>query len=307
MSSNRLGRLSGFSNATEVTSGVRHLRTGNLLTRIARTASLLVVSALFMVGMHGIEPAHAAEPISTWDTVRYHLFGTAELHQDTDGQVVRLEVPDKALDAAIVPVVIQGRIAQGAERHIDRIWLIIDGNPSPLAAEFRLTPRSGRADIETRVRIDKPGEVRVITRLNDGSLHHVSHYVKASGGCSVPMNKDPDPNDPEYGDIHLRLRGTPVQGQPLLAQLMIKHPNSSGFAVHPITRIPQTAHFVRQIRVDYAGSPILEAEVDFSISENPNFRFWFTPDGDGEFKAVVIDSDDRRYSESMMIQPRTVN
>ncbi len=253
------------------------------------------------------EPIQDANPISTWDILRYRLFGDAELRQDPDGQVVTLEVPERALDAAVVPVVIQGRVAQGAERHIDRIWLVIDGNPSPLAAEFKLTPRSGRADIETRVRIDKPGEVRVITRLNDGTLHHVSRYVKASGGCSVPMNKDPDPTDPDYGDIHLRLRGTPVRGQPLLAQLMVKHPNTSGFAIDPMTQIPQTAHFVRHIQVDYAGAPVLEAEIDFSISENPNFRFWFTPDGDGEFKAVVVDSDDRRFSESMMIQPRNSN
>jgi sulfur-oxidizing protein SoxY len=35
--------------------------------------------------------------------------------------------------------------------------------------------------------------------------------------------------------------------------------------------------------------------VDFSISENPNFRVYFVPTGDSELKAEVIDTNDLRF------------
>ncbi len=45
----------------------------------------------------------------------------------------------------------------------------------------------------------------------------------------------------------------------------------------------------------YDGKPVFSADVDFSISENPNFRFWFQPQGDGELRATVVDSRELRF------------
>ncbi len=244
------------------------------------------------------------DPSAVWQALRFQLFGADEIRSDTAGQVITLNVPDRAMDASVVPVGIEGRLLRDDSRRIERIWLVIDGNPSPLAAEFRFMQLSARADIETRVRIDKPGQVRAIARLSDGSLHQAAHHVQASGGCSVPMNKDPDRQAPDYGDVRLRLRGTPVQGEPLLAQLMVRHPNSSGFAINPSTQQPQSAHFVRHFSVRYGNAAVLEADIDFSISENPNFRFWVMPEGDGEMSVRVVDSDDRQFAQTMMIRPR---
>ncbi len=58
---------------------------------------------------------------------------------------------------------------------------------------------------------------------------------------------------------------------------MISHPNDSGLAMDQVTRAYANPHFVRQVSVRYAGKPVMDADVDFSISENPNFRFYFMP------------------------------
>jgi sulfur-oxidizing protein SoxY len=61
---------------------------------------------------------------------------------------------------------------------------------------------------------------------------------------------------------------------------------------------------VRRIDISYAGTPIMSAEVDFSISENPNFRFWFMPEGEGELHAEVVDTNALRFESSLQIRPR---
>jgi sulfur-oxidizing protein SoxY len=45
----------------------------------------------------------------------------------------------------------------------------------------------------------------------------------------------------------------------------------------------------------------MDAEVDFSLSDNPNFRFFFTPEEKGELKIEVEDTHDRKFSHSLNI------
>ncbi len=80
---------------------------------------------------------------------------------------------------------------------------------------------------------------------------------------------------------------------------MISHPNNSGLAMDQSSRLFTPAHFVRKIDISYGGKPVMSADVDFSISENPNFRFYFVPQGEGELTAQVIDSNDLRFESKL--------
>ena len=83
----------------------------------------------------------------------------------------------------------------------------------------------------------------------------------------------------------------------------VSHPNSSGLAMDQLTRLFVPPHFVRRVEVSFAGEPVMTADVDFSISENPNFRFYFVPAREGELKAVIVDSKDLRFESSVAIKP----
>jgi sulfur-oxidizing protein SoxY len=238
-------------------------------------------------------PARAAgydeDANAIWTKVRQGLFALRPIAEDTTPLVV-LEAPARAEDAAVVPIAIRAQTMQTAQRYVDKVYLIIDHNPSPLAAVFRFTPESGRADVETRVRIEDYTTVRAIAEMNDGSLHMVTRYVKASGGCSAAADKDPAAALAGVGRMKFRVVGPVKPGVPALAQLMISHPNSSGLAMNQVTRLYAPPYFVRSVAVTYRGKPVMSADVDFSISENPNFRFYFVPQGDGELLATVVDS-----------------
>ena len=68
-----------------------------------------------------------------------------------------------------------------------------------------------------------------------------------------------------------------------------------------VTRSYATPHFVRSVEVRYGGKLVMSADVDFSISENPNFRFYFVPDGEGELDAKVVDNQDLEFTARMKL------
>ncbi|MCX8003526.1 MAG: quinoprotein dehydrogenase-associated SoxYZ-like carrier [Burkholderiaceae bacterium] len=246
----------------------------------------------------------APDPESSpvWHKVRASLFPGVRFAAGAE-RVIRLETPARAEDAAIVPVAIRAQFGQSRERYIDRLWLIVDKNPSPLAAEFQFTPASGRAEIETRIRIEEYTHVRAVARTSDGTYYQVVNYVKASGGCSAPAGKDAALAKANLGRMRLRVQEAVEPGAPALAQLMISHPNDTGLAMDQVTRLYAPPHFVRRVEVTYEGVPVMIADVDFSISENPNFRFYFEPGDGGELRARVVDSQDLTFTASLRVEP----
>lgn len=243
----------------------------------------------------------AVPDTEVWQSLRTSVFGSRPIELDTDG-IIDLEAPYRAQDAATVPVAIRTGIRQTPDRHIRLVYLFVDRNPSPIAAIFRFTPDSGRADIETRIRIEEYTPVRAVAELNDGSLYLAQRFVKAAGGCSAPAGKDPMAALARLGRMKFHLDQAVVFGEPNLAQLMISHPNHSGLAMDQLSRHFVPAYFVRRVAVTYAGRPVMSAEVDFSISENPNFRFYFVPREAGDLRAEVVDTRDLRFESALSIQ-----
>lgn len=142
--------------------------------------------------------------------------------------------------------------------------------------------------------------MRAVAEMNDGRLFMTKRYVKAAGGCSAPYGTAPD-FDAFKPRLKLRLDASVVPGQPNLAQLMIQHPNSSGLARDQLTQLFIPPYYVRSIDVTYAGKLVLSAQVDFSISENPNVRFYFVPRETGELKVVAVDTKERRIEGAVQV------
>ena len=202
----------------------------------------------------------------------------------------------------MVPVAIRAQFAQTPERNIKRAWLVIDNNPSPIAAIFEYTIDSGRADIETRVRIDEYGFVRAIAETNDGKLYMHTRFVKASGGCSAAPGTDAQAALASMGKMKLRVQEeSPQPGALSVAQLIVSHPNHSGLAMDQYTRQFTPAHFVRRIDVSYRGKPVLSADLDFAISENPNLRFYFNAKDAGDLKVNVVDSEELKFGTAVKV------
>ena len=273
-----------------------------MLTRFARYGKF-AAAILLLIPVLAAAAGPTAPPESVmWPKLRAYLFQDRAISDDAS-KLIELIAPDRAQDAAVMPVVIKAKLPQTPERYIKTIHLILDDNPGPVAAVFHLTPASGRADIETRVRVEQYTYLRAVVETNDGSLSMVTKYVKASGGCSAPAGRDSTEAARDLGKMRLSVAETPMLNEPVMAQLMIRHPNHSGLVMDQLTRLHQPPHYVRRVEVAYAGEPVMSADMDISISENPNFRFYFIPAAAGDLTARASDSEELEFATSIGIAP----
>jgi sulfur-oxidizing protein SoxY len=233
-----------------------------------------------------------------WEALRPKLFGSR--HVEAAASQVQLIVPLRAAYGASVPVKIVSRVPQRPDLHVRRLVLVVDKNPSPVAATVELTPRLGQADFETRLRVDEYSHIRVVTELSNGELHTDSRYVKVSGGCSAPPNRD---QLAHIGRTVVRLLAPADPGRPVAAEVTVAHPNDTGFELNQRTLHYFPPHFVRAIRMLYGADVVFDADLDFSISENPTLRFNFVPvPEERELRAEVVDSRDGQFSGALTVR-----
>ncbi len=231
-----------------------------------------------------------------WDKLREKLFPGRTLKP---GQgTVQVVAPLRAAYGASVPVKVLSKLPQRAELYVRKVYLVVDKNPSPIAAVLDLTTEVGQADFETRLRVDEYSHVRVISELSNGELHTDSRYVKTSGGCSAPPNRDALHL---IGRTQLKVAGELRMDQPTPVDVTVVHPNDTGFELNHITVMYIPPHFVRSIKVSYALRKVFDAELDFSVSENPTLRFHFVPRGPGELRAEVTDSKEGQFVGSLVL------
>ena len=271
--------------------------------RVITMAALSVFFALIAGTAHGagLQPADDPQASPIWLKVRASLFEGRAIGIAPPGTLT-LEVPARAIDAAVVPIAIRTRFPQSTTHHVSKLYLIIDANPSPISAIFQFTPHSGRAEVETRVRVDDYSHVRAIAEMSDGQLYATTRFVKASGGCSAPAGTDPRAALASMGKMRFRVEGDLKGRVPVLAQLMIDHPNHSGLAMDQVTRQFTPAHYVRKVDVSVGDKLVFSADVDFSMSENPHFRFYFVPQGEAELRATVVDSRELRFVSAQALR-----
>ena len=255
----------------------------------------IVPSAKAVVGGLPTNVGHA-DSSPEWENLRGNLFGKREINAGSGR--VQLIVPLRAAYGASVPVKIVSGIGQSGALYVKKMHLLVDKNPSPVAAVLDLTTEVGQADFETRLRVDEYSHVRVVSELSNGELHMDSRYVKTSGGCSAPPNRD---GLNLLGKTVLKVSDRVRLEAPTTADVTVVHPNDTGFELNNVTVMFIPPHFVRSIKVSYASRRVFDAELDFSVSENPTLRFNFVPHGAGELRAEVEDSKEGRFAGTLMI------
>jgi sulfur-oxidizing protein SoxY len=212
-----------------------------------------------------------------------------------------LQAPRRAADPAFVPLATAGSLEA-----VRRVWLVIDQNPSPLAALFELPPGGAGPELETRVRVDEYSFVRAVAERADGQRLMALRYVKASGGCSAPPGGDEAAQRATLGRMLFRADGPrPPAGQPWTVQWQVLHPNHSGLAMDQYSRQFTPAEFVRSLRLWQGERPLLVADLDFALSENPSLRFRFVPQGDAPLRAEVTDTRARRFTAEAALSTLT--
>ncbi len=261
--------------------------------RSISVAAAMATAALFcapaLVRAESAEAVEASDQPSekTWAEIKDNIFKGVTLEDGTG--IVSLDTPIRAEDAAIVPISMGVTLPEGDPRTVKRFTLVIDENPAPLAGTFDIGPSSGLTAISTRVRVNAYTYVHAAAELSDGKTYVVKNFVKASGGCSAPASKDADEAAANAGALKFKQFSEP--GEKLReAQIMIRHPNHSGMQMDQITHYYVPANFVEELKVFQGDSLVFAMNGAISVSENPNIRFTYIPNGASRFRAEARDT-----------------
>ncbi len=233
----------------------------------------------------------ADQPGDPWPALARQIFGDRPI-EDGSG-LVAIDAPYRAEDAAVVPIVLRTTLPPSDARQVRRLTLVIDQNPSPLAATIELGPHDAVDHFATNVRVDAYTFMHVVAELSDGKLYAVKRFVKAAGGCSAPAQKAAGAIP--LGTLRFRQFAAASPGSPPEAQIMIRHPNNSGMQMDQMTHLYIPADFVETLRVWHGDELLFSVAGGISIAENPQFRFDYRANGDTGFHADVKDSTGRAF------------
>ena len=273
------------------------------IIRLGRLAAGLVLAAFLCAPVRAESAEQPDQPSEkTWTEIKDNIFNGVTLEDGTG--IVSLETPLRAEDAAIVPVSVKLTLPEGDDRTVKRFTLVIDENPAPLAGIFEIGPSSGVTAISTRVRVNSYTYVHAAAELSDGKTYIVKNYVKASGGCSAPASKDADEVAANTGMLKFKQfsasDGAPDKTRE--AQIMIRHPNYSGMQMDQLTRYYIPANFVEELKVWQGDSLVFTMNGAISISEDPNIRFTYTPNGADHFRAEARDTNGRMFKAEWPVE-----
>jgi len=143
----------------------------------------------FLLVLFFCTPSFANFNPDFWPYIQERMFGVrtaVELPADNDELII--SGPKRAASGAQVPV----SITVNTKRFV-KIHLIIDANPTQLAATFKLTKNTQNTEIATRIRMETDSYVRVVGETANGDLFTHKTGIRASRGCSGYM----DVHDPQ--------------------------------------------------------------------------------------------------------------
>jgi len=135
---------------------------------------LMSIIALSAIPLQLLARSTKAFQATALDTVYKELFGDLPVVESAD---IMLDIPDIAENGAVVPVSVSSSIP-GAEA----VYVVIDMNPNPLSATFKLTSASP-VDLSIRVKMGKSSMVRALVKTAD-KVYMTGKEVKVTiGGC----------------------------------------------------------------------------------------------------------------------------
>ncbi len=115
----------------------------------------------------------AAFKATSAEDVMSELFGATPEASDA----VAMKIPDIAENGAVVPVTVSTDLAD-----VESISVVVDNNPTPLAASFEMSPRTP-AKVAVRIKMGQSSNVQAVVKAG-GKLYSTAKEVKVTiGGC----------------------------------------------------------------------------------------------------------------------------
>jgi sulfur-oxidizing protein SoxY len=262
-----------------------------------RSLPLFALAALAAVALPAIALAGPA-----WDEVRANVFAGRTI--EPAGDVVQLTAPMRPKDQSRVPIAVDFGFDDG--RTIRSLTLIVDENPTPVAAVFEFGQERDRARIATELRLNAATDVRAIVEASDGKLYMADRFVKFAGGqasCSAPPQGDPAVIAANMGKMTfepLNKAAAATQITPA-ARVKVSHPNHTGMVLDQLTLLYVPLRIVTSMEVREGDERVFTMTGSMTLSQDPMIDFDYKANSAEKMNVLVNDSDGASWQQSFPI------
>lgn len=90
---------------------------------------------------------------------------------------ITLEIPLLVENGNAVPMSVKVDSPMRDDDYVPEIAVFNEANPWPEVATFHFTPMSGKAEVQTRIRLSGSQNIHAVARMYDGSFRHVATNV----------------------------------------------------------------------------------------------------------------------------------
>jgi sulfur-oxidizing protein SoxY len=236
-----------------------------------RDALLLGASGVVLLALPTSASAQA------WDRLEAAKKVIGSAKPSTSG--IALDLPLVSEDGSSVQLTVNVDRPMTDADYVQSIHLFASRNPSPEVASFELTPRVGRANIMTRVRLNESQTVIAVAKTNKGDVLATSRDVRVTvSGCLIRAD-----TYESAGEMLPRVRvpAKATAGTPAEILTLISHPMETGLREGPDGKVlPQ--RIVRSFESTLDGEPLLKATFYRSLAANPYLRFYAAPAKSGK-------------------------
>ena len=241
--------------------------------------------------------ASAESDPKKWPVVRESFFGDRPM---AEAPFISFTAPRRAESGAQVPL--EMMVDQTQANAIKTIYLLVDSNPIPLTATYHLTDKLGKFKLSTRIRMEMDSYIRAVGETADGKLYLASVEIRAAGGCGGTVDGDEKEIRAAAGKIKLNVESPVKLGEPTQTTFMIKHPMRTGLQRDLVSQGFVPAFYIQKAAFTYNNEKVMDVDIGVGTSEDPYFRFNFTPKAPGVLAVKATDNEGKEFSQQTEVR-----
>src|SRR5260370_15045408 len=85
-------------------------------------------------------------------------------------------------------------------------------------------------------------------------------------------------------------------------QLMLHHPQNSALQMEQLTRLYIPPFFIENLKIWQGDDLVLAMDGGISISEDPNIRFNYRPNGAARFRVEAVDTSQKMFRDEWSLE-----
>lgn len=265
-----------------------------------RAREMLALAATLAMIAAATLPASAGK---AWDEIQAGVFAGRAIQPA--GDIVQLTAPFRPLDQRAVPIDVEARFADG--RSVLGITLIVDENPSPVAAKFDFGGKREHVHLSTKLRLNAGTDVRAIVEASDGQLYMADRFVRFAGGqaaCSAPPSGSPEEIAANMGRMSLeplsKRQAAATEIEPR-ARLKIMHPNHTGMVLDQLTLLYVPLRILTELEVSQGDERVFAMKGSMTMAQDPVIEFDYRTNGATALHIEARDSEGAAWARDFPV------